>query len=305
MRKGDDQESHDHKSLRRLVKLRPQTVPAASSMVFVIFALWWSAFHVDLANTTEAQGPDLDYSRFIHSSQRHASLACTGCHERTADNSSLPRFPGHKACTGCHLGQFTTPAAPMCLICHTDTSSGKPPLRDFPGTFKEAFNVKFDHAQHLTPATRPKNGCSGCHTFLINRGVALAIPASLGAHSVCYSCHTHTSKAANGKEIASCGVCHDEKAYSRTTTNARSFRLSFSHAKHSAREHLSCSDCHRVTANLPQSRQVTSPAGFQHFPTSRGQSCATCHNGKRTFGGDLGFRDCRRCHSRATFGMAG
>jgi len=51
---------------------------------------------------TAAQGPQLDYSAFIHGSQRHASLACTSCHERGADNSATPKFPGHKACTNCH-----------------------------------------------------------------------------------------------------------------------------------------------------------------------------------------------------------
>src|SRR5260370_38902928 len=78
------------------------------------------------------QGPDLDYSKFLHSSQRHSSLACTACHERNGDNSALPVFPGHKQCTGCHLGQFTTPAVPMCLICHTDPTGAKPPLKGFP-----------------------------------------------------------------------------------------------------------------------------------------------------------------------------
>jgi hypothetical protein len=28
------------------------------------------------------------------------------------------RFPGHKRCTDCHRGQFTTPQVPMCVICH-------------------------------------------------------------------------------------------------------------------------------------------------------------------------------------------
>src|SRR2546422_3690907 len=59
------------------------------------------------------QGPELDYANFKHTSQRHASLACTACHQRS-DNSATPRFPGHKACTGCHLAQFVTPNVPMC-----------------------------------------------------------------------------------------------------------------------------------------------------------------------------------------------
>ena len=90
------------------------------------------------------QDPNLDYSSFRHNSQRHASLACTTCHERR-DNSATPRFPGHKACTSCHLAQFVTPNVPMCVICHTDVNSSNPPLKSFPTKFNESFNVKFDH----------------------------------------------------------------------------------------------------------------------------------------------------------------
>ena len=75
------------------------------------------------------QGPELDYSTFKHNSQKHASLACNSCHQRGGDNSATPHFPGHKACTGCHVGQFVTPAVPMCVICHTEVSSSNPPLR--------------------------------------------------------------------------------------------------------------------------------------------------------------------------------
>ena len=153
-------------------------------------------------------------------------------------------FPGHKACTDCHRGQFTTPAIPMCVICHTDVSSNNPPLKEFPASFNEPFNVKFDHAQHNTGAARPQRGCAGCHNAPINRGAGLSIPANLAAHNNCYTCHTPSSKSNAGREIASCGVCHDQKAYRPTSTNARSYRYAFSHADHDARERLACADCH-------------------------------------------------------------
>ena len=249
------------------------------------------------------QDPSLDYSKFLHSSQRHASLGCTNCHDRGADNGATPRFPEHKACTSCHLGQFTTPAIPMCVICHTNTSGGNPPLRNFPASFNEPFNVKFDHAQHLTPSARPQNGCAACHGVPVNRGLGLSIPVNLSAHNVCYSCHKPDSKTSAGREMASCGVCHDQRKYSRTTTNSRAYRFSFSHAKHSARQRLDCADCHNVIAGAAQSRQVRSPGTAEHFPTGRGMNCVSCHNGRRSFGGDLAFDDCRRCHTAATFRM--
>jgi cytochrome c553 len=128
------------------------------------------------------QGPELDYSNFKHSSQRHASLGCTSCHQRTSDNSATPRFPGHNACTSCHLAQFVTPNVPMCVICHMDVNSSNPPLRNFPTKFNESFNVKFDHSQHMTGSARPQAGCSACHSRIGGRAAALGIASSISAH---------------------------------------------------------------------------------------------------------------------------
>lgn len=249
-----------------------------------------------------AQGPDRDYSSFKHNSQRHASLACTACHTRT-DNSAAPRRPGHNACTSCHLSQFVTPNVPMCTVCHTALASGNPPLKGFPTRFNEPFNVKFDHAQHNTGSARPETGCTSCHRPVRRASAALTIPSGLAAHNQCYSCHTPESKSSSGREIASCGVCHEQKSYSRTSTNARSYRYSFSHAKHRGDQRLDCGDCHRLRPGLPQSRQVSSPLAAEHFVISRGMTCLTCHNGRRSFGGDLAFKDCRRCHTAGTFRM--
>src|SRR2546423_669359 len=70
---------------------------------------------------------DEDYSKFSHKSDSHSRLACASCHVR-ADNSATPRFPGHKACTDCHLAEFITPKIPLCNICHSSLSGSNPPL---------------------------------------------------------------------------------------------------------------------------------------------------------------------------------
>ncbi len=267
----------------------------------VLFTTETQRTHRELAILTlSPQGPELDYSNFKHSSQRHASLPCSSCHQRK-DNSATPSFPGHKSCLSCHSGQFVTPNVPMCVICHTDVNNSNPPLRSFPAKFSESFNAKFDHAQHMTGAARPPSGCVACHGRAGGRAMAQSIPAGQGAHIQCYTCHTPSSKSPAGKEIASCGVCHEQKPYSRTTTNARAFRFAFSHAKHGPGQRLACVDCHTLTAGLPQSRQVSSPAPLEHFADTRGKSCLTCHNGKRSFGGDRAFKDCRGCHTSASF----
>src|SRR2546429_1486952 len=244
------------------------------------------------------QGNDQDYSKFRHTSQKHALLACSSCHHRT-DNSAQPSFPGHRDCIECHRTQYATPNSPLCSICHSDLNGKDPPRKAFPASFKESFNMKFDHAQHMSGAARPKSGCVACHSSSLRRGAALSIPASLSAHNQCYTCHTPSAQS-NGRDIASCKTCHDQKAYARTPTTSVAFSYAFSHAQHSARQRLNCADCHNYTAGLPQRRQVSSTRPAEHFPTGN-NSCATCHNGRRSFGGDLDFKNCRRCHAGQSF----
>jgi c(7)-type cytochrome triheme protein len=244
-----------------------------------------------------------DYSNFSHQSPNHVSLQCASCHARAADNSARPPLPGHKACTSCHLAQFVTPNIPMCSICHVDVQGANAPVKAFPEKFKESFNVKFDHAQHMSGPARPSQGCASCHNRPLARGAALSIPVGLSAHNQCYVCHTPNSQSSTGRDIGSCNACHALAPYARTSTSGRAFRASFSHAEHGARQRLGCADCHNLTAGLPQSKQVSFPRTAQHFPTGRSLSCMTCHNGRRAFGDELNFKDCRRCHKGQTFRM--
>lgn len=276
------------------------TLIAVGLGVFVMFAGYSSrALKVpDSLPAGSAQSAQGDYSKFSHRSSAHATIACAACHQRV-DNSATPRFPGHKSCTGCHLSQFVKPEVPMCNICHSSLASGDPPLTAFPTKFKEGFNVKFDHAQHNTGEARPPNGCASCHSPSLRRGMAMSIPAGINTHNNCYQCHS-PGKTFAGRDISSCATCHGLSSYRRSSTNSIAFSANFSHAKHGPRQRLNCADCHTLRSGLSQGQQVTSPQTAQHFPASRAQSCATCHNNKRAFGEKF-FRDCARCHSRDSF----
>lgn len=242
----------------------------------------------------EMQGTGGDFSTFSHTNPMHSRLPCLLCHQRD-DNRPRPRLPGHLPCSGCHTQQFNNPASPICTICHTNVQTGAvkafPPLR--------SFNVRFDHARHAAGRSRPKAGCVACHRPL-RGGVALSIPARVNAHATCFQCHTPRARGASGNDISSCSTCHRLGRYSRTPQFVRAFRLGFSHANHGAGQRLSCNNCHQVRAGMPQRRQVTSPAATQHSASAQAQSCTTCHNGKRAFGGD-DFSSCQRCHQGKTF----
>ena len=228
----------------------------------------------------------LDYGRFEHASSNHARLPCLLCHRRD-DNSPRPKRPGsssHLPCAGCHAQQFSNSEGPICTICHTDVKTGA--LKAFPRL--KSFRVKFDHSSHVSMGNV---SCSTCHRPA-RGGVALSIPSGFNAHMTCFSCHTPRAQS-GGRDISSCGTCHQLGGYSRTPELAQSFRVSFNHAKHLK---VTCKECHQVRAGMPQRRQVTAPEPLNHHATGRGTSCMTCHDGKRAFGGD-DFAACKRCHT--------
>jgi c(7)-type cytochrome triheme protein len=234
-------------------------------------------------------------TKFSHSVPKHTEVGCASCHQRE-DNSPRPRMPGHKACTDCHIQEFVTRGGTMCANCHTNLEGGNPPVKAFPGL--ASFNMRFDHASHMAGGARPEQGCASCHRPA-RRGVALTIPAGASAHDNCYSCHTPQARGSAG-DISSCSTCHAQGGYRRTSAGSRAYSVSFSHATHGARQGLRCDECHRVMAGAGQGRQVTAPRPTQHFGAARAQTCMTCHNNRRAFGGD-DFGDCKRCHKGQTF----
>lgn len=287
-------------SKRRIVGSRIDRLVILRIAIVIVIGL--TVFNSGASNATfdfgelsppqeQAQAPaGLDYSKFHHHSRFHSRMPCLLCHRRNS-NSPRPMMPGgqdHLPCAGCHAQQFASGDNPICTICHTDVKSGA--LKSFPRLM--SFNLKFDHARHLR-----MDGveCSTCHA-LIGSGRAQWIPRHFNAHIVCYRCHSPRAES-GGRDISSCGTCHRLGRYSRTPEFMQAFRVGFSHAKH---EKLTCSECHQVRADMPQRRQVTTPEPLNHHATGRAESCMTCHNGKRAFGGD-DFSVCTRCHTGKTW----
>ena len=252
-----------------------------------------------------------DYSKFSHSSPReHADLMdrknCGSCHRR--GSGVAPTLPLHKDCTGCHMVQFTsanrgTDVNLICTICHTHEglNSSNPPIKTISAL--RSFRAEFDHAQHLLGKqnAKPAASCAACHVPA-RRGVAESILTGLNAHQACYECHSPGKQAG---DLSECGVCHSLGPYAPTSTNAITFRVSFSHADHAAKARLACTSCHTVKPQgFLQGRQVSSISGAEHFSKPSSQSCMTCHNGRQAFG-DSDTHECKRCHKREGFRMAG
>jgi c(7)-type cytochrome triheme protein len=229
-----------------------------------------------------------DFSKFPHFNQKHAELSCLMCHRAEENQAATPKLPAHTACAGCHADQFQpNSASTICSICHTDAQTGA--LKNFPPL--KSFGVSFSHAKH----TRQTN-CATCHKPT-RAGVALSIPSKFNAHASCFQCHAPGSEIGAGN-TQSCATCHQQGSPPRAVPEtAKAFSLSFSHSRHRA---MACTECHNVQQGSARGRQVTAITAAMHFPPKGTQSCATCHNNKRAFGG-TDFSDCKHCHQGNSF----
>jgi len=230
-----------------------------------------------------SQTPGTDFSKFKHDNPNHSRLPCLLCHRRET-NEPRPAMPGadnHAPCAGCHAKEFANSDHQICTICHTNAQAGT--VKPFPRL--SSFGMRFDHARHQ------RTSCASCHRPS-RGGVALSIPTGFNAHTNCFGCHTPRAQS-NGRDISSCGTCHQLGRTARASTAAPAFRVGFSHAKHDRSEGLNCNACHRIQAGRTQ---VTAPQPLHHHAAPRAFSCMSCHNGKRTFGGD-DFSMCKRCHT--------
>ena len=232
-----------------------------------------------------ASGSAQDFSKFQHSNPMHTRLPCLLCHVRT-ERSTSPKLPAHMPCAGCHVQQFAGNTSPMCTICHTDTGvKSFPPLR--------SFNIQFDHNRHIR-----QTNCATCHKSS-RRGVAFSVPSGANAHVTCFQCHG-PRKEIGGRNIGSCGECHQPGRPVRGSEWAKAFTVNFSHQEHIRQGNMNCAVCHTVQAGASRGKQVSAPAASMHFAPAGSVSCGGCHNNKRAFGpGD--FTNCKRCHEGKTF----
>jgi len=245
------------------------------------------------ASVVKFEFPDKDYGKFDHQSEQHVRLPCQVCHTNDGQAAKV-KFTGHIPCSSCHTEHFAEKNVALCSICHTDAESGNmksfPPLR--------SFNARFDHARHT-----PHANCATCHSPT-QRGTGFSVPTRANAHTTCFQCHgadaaIAKSEIAKGNNIDSCATCHQQGTPGAGRGFAK-YAGGFSHAKHGGPQRLSCNSCHTIQAGARRDRQVSAPETAMHFAAGRGQSCATCHNGKRAFGGE-DFSSCKRCHQGDSF----
>src|SRR5581483_1637690 len=183
--------------------------------------------------------------RYPHDQEAHKAIACAQCHKRDT-NAAQPNMPGHAACTQCHQDKFDAKDRQYCGICHTTPQTAK--VKTFPPL--SGFSVRFAHASHRLQE------CSTCHKP--TGGSTISMPTGAAAHSTCFRCHGFESHGAKGKDISSCGVCHELGGIRPTPAGFRAYKVNFSHSAHASAGLQSCNTCHEIKRGTPRA-EMTKP----------------------------------------------
>ena len=126
--------------------------------------------------TQAPRGSAARYSGFLHSSDKHKSLACNACHkvptawDAKRDFPDVADFPDHDACVRCHRQQFFTRQAmigtgpAICTVCHLRAAPradarfafGEPNTAKLPLKPKQEwqFTIEFPHDKHQNAIAR-------------------------------------------------------------------------------------------------------------------------------------------------------
>lgn len=278
-----------------------------------------------------ATQPAQDDTKFLHKdhagtvripgTNQTRNLSCADCHERQADltiaqaqvattkrNERLQlKFPGHKACTECHIQQFTAQPLKTCVICHDAAQplNTRPPQRDFPK--RSDFTARFDaklhetHVSYQLPDGKAMD-CNFCHQPRTK-------PAALGiaVHNECFVCHAPGSSDQKAAQKSGCASCHLATTESVVPFSAsytsRAWGAQFTHRKHAGELGIACAQCHTISGGYNQP-VPTSIRTKQHLSASErsGRGCFSCHdggahNGRTVFSGE-DFNSCDKCHTR-------
>jgi hypothetical protein len=215
------------------------------------------------------------YSSFLHSSDKHQSLACNACHkvptEWTAKRAfpDVADFPNHDTCVRCHRQQFFTRQAfvttgpAICTVCH---------VRAAP---REAGRFAFGKPNSSSQATKAKD----------ERQFSIEFP-----HDI----HQNVIALTNPAALPDAGA----------DAGARMVRVSFSISEENKPDYNNCSICHQrndylvIAPLLPQpgaaTQSMQSNKFFKTMPHSH-DSCFSCHWKNQTPTGD----DCAGCHKPA------
>lgn len=214
---------------------------------------------------------------FSFDHQNHSRVSCESCHNNASGNKMTAINVGMHSgsvnnCATCHNGNkaFGANTFRDCRQCHQEVAGAK------------SFGVPFDHADHA------KTNCATCHK---PTSANFSIPNGQNAHNTCFQCHS-PNKPGPTFTSSKCFSCHQVNGSNDITAASVTIDGNFTHTKHKS---FNCATCHESSKGV-----MAAPTVAMHKETKATQTCATCHNGQKAFGGD-NFTNCKLCHTTGNF----
>ena len=274
------------------------------------------------------KGSAAKYSAFLHSSDKHKSLACSACHKIptawTAKRNfpDVADFPDHDACVRCHRQQFFTARAfvgtgpTICTVCHVRAAPredarfvfGNPNTAGQPTRSKEEwqFTIEFPHDQHQNAIAEGgkrrglQSGWSESHHGL----KSMPLDDQKVDYNNCSICHVTNQNASTGTLSGAADSFVPPNGTFKTMP--RSHDACFNcHWKNLKPASDDCAGCHKpAVAFMPAIWPKRISAKFAHEGGKGGHvmECTTCHinitraSTLRGLTPDVPIAACTTCH---------
>jgi hypothetical protein len=274
------------------------------------------------------RGSATKYSAFLHSSDKHKSLACNACHKIptawTAKRNfpDVADFPDHDACVRCHRQQFFTAQAfvgtgpAICTVCHVRAAPredarfvfGNPNAAGQPTRSKEEwqFTIEFPHDQHQNAIAEggKRRGFQSMWSESHHGLKSMPLDDQKVDYNNCSICHVTNQNASTGTLSGAADSFVPPNGTFKTMP--RSHDACFNcHWKNLKPASDDCAGCHKpAVAFMPAIWPQRISAKFAHEGGKGGHvmECTTCHinitraSTLRGLTPDVPIAACTTCH---------
>ena len=270
------------------------------------------------------------YSGFLHSSDKHKSLACNACHKvptAWAAKRNFPDvadFPNHDACVRCHRQQFFTRqsfagAGPaICTVCHVRAAPredgrfvfGKPNAAGQATKPKDErqFTVEFPHDKHQNVIASIRPGHAPNNTVGFIRASFFAPRTDdekKPDYNNCTICHQRNDNLFIATRSALPDATAQPNIFFKTMPHSHDSCFNC-HWKNQKPAGDDCSGCHKPAATfVANDLPVRKSAKFSHEggKDAHAIECTTCHinitraSTLRGLTPDVPIVSCATCHN--------
>jgi hypothetical protein len=277
--------------------------------------------------TQAPRGSAAKYSVFVHSSDKHKSIACNACHRIpttwTAQRNfpDVADFPDHDACVRCHRPQFfsrqtmsgTGPA--ICVVCHTRAAPradqrfafGQPnqanQIEKSPD--RRQFAIEFPHDKHQNVIASTEAGRQ--QVAIISASFVQAAPQDTrpAFYNNCTICHGPITNNPSTKSLGwtESFVLPPGTFKSRPLSHDACFTCHWKNQKPASDD---CAGCHRSSATFIYNtwpKRISAKFNHAGGKGEHGSECTTCHinitraTSLRGLTPDVPVAACVACHS--------